>query len=89
MSFKRNNLLKGYVTNSKNQTTIAQSRGLKFLVALMAHSKNDLVQIESAVTLGALTLGMLVLTLSFYLRHNCHFLFLNFLMLISYESVLA
>ena len=47
----------GFVTNTQNQTVIAQSRGLKFLVALMAHSKAELIQVESAITLGAIALG--------------------------------
>uniref|UniRef100_H2Y0H2 Armadillo repeat-containing domain-containing protein n=1 Tax=Ciona intestinalis TaxID=7719 RepID=H2Y0H2_CIOIN len=45
----------GYVTNTANQTTIAQSRGLKFLVALMAHSKaqhNDKVGILAGTALA-------------------------------------
>nr|XP_009858879.1 ankyrin and armadillo repeat-containing protein-like [Ciona intestinalis]XP_026690678.1 ankyrin and armadillo repeat-containing protein-like [Ciona intestinalis] len=47
----------GYVTNTANQTTIAQSRGLKFLVALMAHSKAEMIQVEAALTLAAIALG--------------------------------
>ena len=47
----------GYVPHPRNQTTIAQSRGIKFLVALMVHSRNELIQVESAHTLGCVTLG--------------------------------
>ena len=52
------------MTNAKNQTTIAQSRGLKFLVALMAHSKAEMIQVESAITLGAITLGLHLFSVS-------------------------
>ena len=37
--------------------TIAQSRGIKFLVAMMAHSKNELIQVEAAHALGCIALG--------------------------------
>ena len=47
----------GYVPHPKNQTMIAQSRGIKFLVALMVHSRNELIQVEAAVTIGYVTLG--------------------------------
>ena len=47
----------GYVPHAQNQNTIAQSRGIKFLVAMMAHSKNELIQVEAAHSLGCLALG--------------------------------
>lgn len=47
----------GYTIHRHNQATIAQSRGTKFLVAMMAHSKNELIQVEAAHTLGCVALG--------------------------------
>ncbi|XP_074644329.1 ankyrin and armadillo repeat-containing protein-like [Tubulanus polymorphus] len=47
----------GYVPNFKNQTTVSHSRGIKFLVALMVHSRNELIQVEAALTLGYVALG--------------------------------
>ncbi|XP_045192048.2 ankyrin and armadillo repeat-containing protein-like [Mercenaria mercenaria] len=47
----------GYVPHKRNQTTISQSRGIKFLIALMVHSKDEMIQVESAVTLGCVSLG--------------------------------
>ncbi|KAH3714686.1 ankyrin and armadillo repeat-containing protein-like [Dreissena polymorpha] len=47
----------GYVPHCKNQNTISQSRGIKFLIALMVHSKEEMIQVESAVTLGCVSLG--------------------------------
>ncbi len=47
----------GYVPHAQNQATIAQSRGIKFLVAMMAHTKNELIQVEAAHTLGCVALG--------------------------------
>ncbi|CAH1779553.1 unnamed protein product [Owenia fusiformis] len=47
----------GYVPHPKNQQTLSQSRGIKFLVALMVHSQNELIQVESALTLGCAALG--------------------------------
>ena len=46
-----------YVPNTQNQTTLAQSRGIKFLVAMMVHSSNELVQVEAAYTIGCVVLG--------------------------------
>ena len=47
----------GYVPHRKNQTTIAQARGVRFLVGLMVHSKDEMIQVESALTLGYVSLG--------------------------------
>ena len=47
----------GFIPHAQNQATIAQSRGIKFLVAMMAHSKNELIQVEAAHTLGCASLG--------------------------------
>jgi hypothetical protein len=47
----------GYVPHNKNQTTVAQSRGIKFLVALMVHSQDELIQVEAALALGCVALG--------------------------------
>lgn len=55
----------GYVPHKRNQNTISQSRGIKFLIALMVHSKDEMIQVESAVTLGCVSLGNIFL-LSFY-----------------------
>ena len=47
----------GYVPHAANQHTVAHSRGIKFLVAMMAHSQNELIQVEAAHTLGCVALG--------------------------------
>ena len=47
----------GFIPHAQNQTTIAQSRGIKFLVALMVHSRNELIQVEAAYALGCVSLG--------------------------------
>ena len=47
----------GFIPHAKNQETVRQSRGIKFLVALMAHSRNELIQIEAALTLACIGLG--------------------------------
>jgi len=47
----------GCVPHERNQNTISQSRGIKFLVALMVHSANEEVQVEAALTLGYVSLG--------------------------------
>lgn len=47
----------GYVPHRRNQATIMQSRGIKFLIALMVHSKDEMIQVESALTLGCVALG--------------------------------
>merc|ERR1712038_1118864 len=47
----------GYVPHAANQASVAQSRGIKFLVAMMAHSQNELIQVEAAHTLGCVALG--------------------------------
>lgn len=46
-----------YIPHHQNQMTLFQSRGIKFLIALMVHSRNDLIQVESALTLGYAALG--------------------------------
>ncbi len=46
-----------YVPHVKNQKRLAQSRGIKFLVAIMAHSENELLQVEAAYTLGCAAMG--------------------------------
>lgn len=48
----------GYVPHKRNQSAISQSRGIKFLIALMVHSKDQMIQVESAVTLGCVSLGI-------------------------------
>ncbi|GFN93002.1 ankyrin and armadillo repeat-containing protein [Plakobranchus ocellatus] len=47
----------GKVPHERNQNTISQSRGIKFLIALMVHSANEVVQVEAAFTLGCVSLG--------------------------------
>ncbi|RUS75422.1 hypothetical protein EGW08_016801 [Elysia chlorotica] len=47
----------GKVPHERNQGTISQSRGIKFLIALMVHSANEEVQVEAAFTLGCVSLG--------------------------------
>jgi len=47
----------GYIPHRRNQMTIMQSRGIKFLIALMVHSKDEMIQVESAHTLGCVALG--------------------------------
>ncbi|XP_052818748.1 ankyrin and armadillo repeat-containing protein-like [Mya arenaria] len=47
----------GYVPHRRNQGTISQSRGIKFLIALMVHSRDEMIQVESALTLGCVSLG--------------------------------
>lgn len=47
----------GYVPHKKNQNMIMQLTGIKSLVALMIHSRDETIQIESALTLAAVSLG--------------------------------
>ncbi|KYO32635.1 ankyrin and armadillo repeat-containing protein isoform X1 [Alligator mississippiensis] len=47
----------GYIPHYKNQIAIANSRGLKFLLALMIHSPYEAIQAEAAYTLSAVVLG--------------------------------
>ncbi|XP_025065265.1 ankyrin and armadillo repeat-containing protein-like isoform X3 [Alligator sinensis] len=47
----------GYIPHYKNQIAIANSRGLKFLLALMIHSPSEAIQAEAAYTLSAVVLG--------------------------------
>lgn len=47
----------GYVPHIENQTAISTSRGISFLITLMVHAKNELIQVESALTLGCVSLG--------------------------------
>ena len=47
----------GYVPHHKNQSTISQARGVKYLVGIMVHSRDELLQVEAAHTLGCAALG--------------------------------
>nr|XP_006821473.1 PREDICTED: ankyrin and armadillo repeat-containing protein-like [Saccoglossus kowalevskii] len=47
----------GFVPHEVNQNTLASSRGIRYLVPLMIYSKNELIQVESALTLGCAALG--------------------------------
>ena len=48
----------GYVPHPDNQGTISQSRGIRFLITMMAHSQNELIQVEAAHSLAAVALGL-------------------------------
>ena len=48
----------GYLPHPSNQNTVSQARGIKLLVALMILSSNELIQVESALTLSCVALGM-------------------------------
>ncbi|XP_077982959.1 ankyrin and armadillo repeat-containing protein-like isoform X2 [Glandiceps talaboti] len=47
----------GYVPHKINQNTLANSRGIRYLIPLMIYSKNELIQVEAALTLGCSSLG--------------------------------
>ncbi|XP_041376737.1 ankyrin and armadillo repeat-containing protein-like [Gigantopelta aegis] len=47
----------GNVPHHKNQMTISSSQGVKYLVALMVHSANEMIRVEAAVTLGHVSMG--------------------------------
>ncbi|XP_033113077.1 ankyrin and armadillo repeat-containing protein-like [Anneissia japonica] len=47
----------GFIPQKKNQNTILSARGIRYLVALMVHSRNELVQVEAALTLGSCSIG--------------------------------
>ena len=47
----------GYIPHKENQETVLNSRGIRYLVALMVHSRNELIRVESAVTLGCCSIG--------------------------------
>lgn len=47
----------GLVPVTKNQNLIIESRGHKFLLALMKHGKTDGIQIEAALTLAYMSIG--------------------------------
>jgi len=47
----------GYIPHTENQSTVAKSRGVKLLIALMTLSKSELIQVESALTLASISLG--------------------------------
>lgn len=48
----------GYLPHPANQNTVSHSRGVKLLVALMVLSSNELIQVEAALTLASVALGM-------------------------------
>ncbi len=52
-----------YVPHRPNQTIIAQSRGIKFLVALMVHSKDEMIQVEAAFALASVALGNIIVVI--------------------------
>ena len=47
----------GYVPHARNQSSLAQSNGIRYLVALMTHSRDEVIQVEAAHTLGCAALG--------------------------------
>ncbi|XP_046367118.2 ankyrin and armadillo repeat-containing protein-like [Haliotis rufescens] len=47
----------GNVPHNRNQKTISQSQGIRYLVALMVHSASEILRVESAVTLGYVSIG--------------------------------
>ncbi|KAJ8042218.1 Ankyrin and armadillo repeat-containing protein [Holothuria leucospilota] len=48
----------GYLPHQLNQKSILAARGIRYLVALMVHSRNELVRVESALTLGCCAVGV-------------------------------
>ena len=48
----------GFVPNRKNQEAMVKNDGVPFLVALMMHSKSELVQVEAAQVLACVALSM-------------------------------
>lgn len=51
----------GYIPHKVNQLTTAQARGVKYLLALMTLSKSQLIQVEAAMTLASVSIGMIYL----------------------------
>ena len=47
----------GFVPHQENQKAISQTPGIRYLIALMTYSKNPLIQVKSALTLGYICLG--------------------------------
>ncbi|XP_053305618.1 ankyrin and armadillo repeat-containing protein-like [Spea bombifrons] len=47
----------GYVPNSRNQTAVANSKGLKILVGLMVRSPSRYIRVEAALAMAASVLG--------------------------------
>jgi len=47
----------GYVPHARNQSALAHSNGIRYLVALMTHSRDEVIQVEAAHTLGCAALG--------------------------------
>ncbi|CAF1237239.1 unnamed protein product [Adineta steineri] len=47
----------GYIPNQLNQEAIVKFDGIPFIVALMMHVKNELIQVEAAQTLACIALG--------------------------------
>ncbi|KAM4614102.1 uncharacterized protein O3C94_022137 [Discoglossus pictus] len=47
----------GFIPHYKNQTAVANSRGLKFLIALLSHSQSEYIQVEASLAIAATVLG--------------------------------
>lgn len=46
-----------FVPHKQNQQKVSQSRGVRYLIALMVHSKNEVIQVEAAHALAGVALG--------------------------------
>lgn len=67
----------GYVPNRENQNSLLRLGALKNLIALMVLSEDETVQIEAALTLGAVSLGKLILKRQNAVDIQCHFISRN------------
>ncbi|KAE8608875.1 hypothetical protein XENTR_v10011641 [Xenopus tropicalis] len=47
----------GFISHHKNQTAVADCRGLQYLVILLINSQSELIQAEAALTIAAIVLG--------------------------------
>ncbi|KAK6982765.1 ankyrin and armadillo repeat-containing protein [Biomphalaria glabrata] len=45
------------VPHHNNQNSVLQSQGIRFLLALLVHSANEVIQVEAAYTLGCVSMG--------------------------------
>lgn len=60
----------GYLPHHPNQNTVSRARGIKVLMALFMLSNNELIQVESALSLASIALGKYCMCLE---RFPCHF----------------
>ncbi|XP_071973222.1 uncharacterized protein [Engystomops pustulosus] len=47
----------GFITHERLQSSVASSRGLKFLIALMRHSQSEHIKVEAALAIATSVLG--------------------------------